>query len=404
MRPAGKIVGVAAVLLLLAARPAQAGAGRDWHLAAMRVPAARTMAEGEGVTVAVLDSGVVAGHPAFRGRVSTGPDLIGGGARPGQPYWGAHGTAMASDVLSVAPRARVLSVRVIWDREDPARDRFDEAVKKWARTREIAPEVKKSQQALARGIRYAVAHGAKVISMSLGTDEWGAFQPYEEDVAAAVGHAVGKGVVLLASSGNGGSSDLADPDANNVVSYPAAYPGVIAVAAMGPDGRRAEFSQVHTYTTIAAPGVDIASASNTGGYRLVNGTSPACALAAGAVALMVSRAPGLSPRQVRRILVDTAIKPSRGYTPFLGHGLIDAEAAVRAAARTRPAETAAAPWEGGERFAMEPVDDRVDHPPVDPVYLAAGGAGAVFGLGCWLGAFFLLRRPRHRRARTSPTG
>ncbi|KAB8175708.1 S8 family serine peptidase [Microbispora catharanthi] len=116
------------------------------------------------------------------------------------------------------------------------------------------------------------------------------------------------------------------------------------VAAMRPDGRRADFSQVHSYTTIAAPGVDIYSASNTGGYQLVDGTSPAYALAAGTVALMMSRAPGLSPRQVRRVLVETAVKPARGYTVFLGRGLINARAAVQAAARAAPDRAAAAPY------------------------------------------------------------
>lgn len=102
----------------------------------------------------------------------------------------------------------------------------------------------------------------------------------------------------------------------------------------------ADYSQVHSYTTIAAPGVDMYSASNMGGYQLVDGTSPAYALAAGTVALMMSRAPGLSPRQVRRVLVETAVKPARGYTVFLGHGLINARAAVQAA----PDRAAAAPY------------------------------------------------------------
>ncbi|SEN00532.1 S8 family serine peptidase [Nonomuraea pusilla] len=119
---------------------------------------------------------------------------------------------------------------------------------------------------------------------------------------------------------------------------------MIGVAAMRPDGRRAGFSQVRSYTTIAAPGVDIFSASNTGGYQLVDGTSPAYALAVGTVALMMSRAPGLSPRQVRRVLVETAVKPARGYTVFPGHGLINARAAVQAAARAAPDRAAAAPY------------------------------------------------------------
>ncbi|MBF8188536.1 S8 family serine peptidase [Nonomuraea sp. K274] len=379
---------LAVPLLLPAAAPVR------WELDVMDVPEAHRVSQGENITVAVLDTGVVAEHPEFKGRVSTGPDLIGGGARPGQSYWGAHGTAMASNVLSVAPKARVLSVRVIWDEEDPARERYEQALKNWTETGTADDAYLESQRALAKGIRYAVGQGAEIISMSLGTDEWGAFQPYEEDVAAAVDHALGKGVILLASSGNGGSTSRLDTEANNVVSYPAAYAGVIGVAAMAPGGQRAGFSQVHTYTSISAPGVDIRSALNTGGYEAVHGTSPACALAAGAVALMLSRNPDLSPRQVRDILVRTATKPEDGYTVFLGHGLVNADAAVRAAGVAKGARIEAVPYKGGEYFGKGPVDSPITHPPISRTYMIAGGVGVGVGLLCFAGAFLLIRRRR----------
>jgi subtilisin family serine protease len=397
MRKVAGAATLAAALILATAAPALAGAPRGWELKVMEVPAANQMAQGKGVTVAVLDTGAVKNHPEFKGRVISGPDFIGGGAKPGQSYWGAHGTAMASDVLSVAPRSRVLSVRVIWDDADPARGRYDEAVRRFSETGKVDEATRESAKALVKGIRYAVGKGAKVISMSLGTDEWGAFAPYEEDVAAAVNYALGKGVVLLASAGNGGSTDRLDTDANNVVSYPAAYPGVIAVAAMAPEGQRAKFSQVHTYNMIAAPGVDIYSARNLGGYKTVAGTSPACALAAGAVALMLSRNPDLTPRQVRDILVQTAKKPPNGYTVFLGHGLVDAGAAVKAAASAKAAKTEAVPYKGKKYFGNGPVGSPVTNPPIDSEYLMAGGVAIGVGLLCLLGAFLLMRRPRARR-------
>ncbi|MGP3932497.1 S8 family serine peptidase [Nonomuraea sp. KM88] len=379
-------------LLLTAAAPARANAPTGWELNVMDVPEAHQSSQGDNITVAVLDTGVVATHPEFKGRVTSGPDFIGGGAKPGQSYWGKHGTAMASNVLSVAPKARVLSVRVIHDDEDPARVDFTEAMKRLAETGKPSKAMLEGQRALSEGIRYAVDKGAKVISMSLGTDERNHFFSYQEDVAAAVDYAIGKGVILLAGAGNGGRPH--DSDSNNIVSYPAAHAGVLGVAAVSPEGRRAEFSQVRSYIAIAAPGVGIRSAHNTGGYRVIQGTSPACALAAGAVALMLSRNPDLSPRQVRDILVRTATKPPNGYTLFLGHGMVNADRAVRAAATTKGAEPKAAAYEGEKHFGDGPVDSPIAHPPLDQEYLVIGGVGLGIGLLCFTGTFFLVRRRR----------
>ncbi|MBE3010814.1 S8 family serine peptidase [Microbispora sp. NEAU-D428] len=364
--------------------PARADAPRDWEAAALRLPEAQRTAQGDGVLVAVLDTGVVAGHPALRGRVTTGPDFIGGGARPGRSYWGEHGTAMASDVLKVAPKARILSVRVLWDHEDPARQR--------ALKMKQDAQTEKAAHALANGIRYAVGKGAKVVSMSLGTDEWAILAGYEEDTAAAVDYAVSKGVTILASSGNGGSTDRLDVDANKRVSYPAAYPGVIGVAALGPDGRRAGFSQVHTYTTIAAPGVGIYSARNLGGYQSVDGTSPACALAAGVVALALSRNPKLTPGQIRAILTRTARHPAGGYDPLVGFGQVDAAAVVAAAGSPGKPAVRAVPYKGKKYFGNGPTDAPTTHPPIDTGYLLIGGGAGAAGLLLLFVAFLLFRR------------
>ncbi|MEV1199387.1 S8 family peptidase [Microbispora rosea] len=378
---------LAAVLAVTGtAVPAWADAPRDWEVAALRLPEAHRTAQGDGVLVAVLDTGVVARHPALGGRVTTGRDFIGGGARLGQSYWGEHGTAMASDVLKVAPKARILSVRVIWDDDDPARRR--------ALKMKQDAQAEKAAHALANGIRYAVGKGAKVISMSLGTDEWAILSGYEEDTAAAVDYAVSKGVTILASSGNGGSTDPLEKDANNSVSYPAAYPGVIGVAALGPDGRRADFSQVHTYTTIAAPGVGIHSARNLGGYASVSGTSPACAIAAGVVALALSLNPKLTPGQIRGILTRTARHPAGGYDPFVGFGQVDAAAVVAAAGSPGKPALRAVPYKGKEYFGDGPADAPMTHPPIDTGYLAIGGGAGAVGLLFLLVAVLFFRRPK----------
>ncbi|MGO4429326.1 S8 family serine peptidase, partial [Streptomyces sp. MCAF7] len=152
-----------------------------------------------GVTVAVLDTGVDDQHPDLAGQVLTGKDMVGFGAGRGDRAWARHGTAMAgiiaghghgasgSDgVKGVAPEAKILPVRVILEEDDPAR--------KKARTQRGG--------ALANGIRWAVDHGADVINLSLGDDSKSAHPEPAED--AAVQYALRKGVVVVASAGNGG--------------------------------------------------------------------------------------------------------------------------------------------------------------------------------------------------------
>jgi type VII secretion-associated serine protease mycosin len=335
----GRGVAAAAVLsglvlaCLAAADPAAADSVRDneWALGALQVPQAWAMTKGEGVTVAVLDSGVDAGHPDLSGQVTAGPDLAGGDARPGDPFWGQHGTAMASaiaghghgpaggaGVIGVAPAAKLLSVRVTWDNNDPIRNLP-------AAARAAAGAT--SSNPVADGIRYAVDHGAQVINMSFGEAETSATGVAETD--AAVQYAIGRGVVLVASTGNGAQT-------NNAAELPAALPGVIAVAATDRAGHRATFSTHQWTTSVAAPGVEVIEAQAGGGYLVGDGTSPAAALVSGVVALIRSRFPKLTPAQVRDVLQRTASRPSGGYTEDLGWGVVQAAAALRMASTVTP--------------------------------------------------------------------
>ena len=130
--------------------------------------AAWSVTRGAGVTVAVIDSGVNPDVSDLSGSVITGPDYTGVSTSPASRNWGVHGTWMASliaghghdgglsGVVGIAPAARILSIRVIPDRGDPHYSQYE---------REQETVI---QQSLADGIRYAVAHGAQVISMSIG--------------------------------------------------------------------------------------------------------------------------------------------------------------------------------------------------------------------------------------------
>src|SRR5262249_18384603 len=241
----GSVSALAAVattiaLPMAAAGPASADLVRQrqgWVLSALDVPAAWRSTHGGGVVVAVIDSGVDPSVSDLRGSVRPGPDYTGVKTAPSNPNWGAHGTWMASliaghghgrgasdGILGVAPKARILSIRVITDRPDPGYSRFRHE-KPW-----------RGQHALAKAIRFAARRGVQVISMSLGYGEWSL------DVRSALQHALSHGIVVVASSGNLGNTHFAQKHGIAPYSFPADYPGVIGVATVTQAGQPAYIS------------------------------------------------------------------------------------------------------------------------------------------------------------------
>ncbi|GHF21274.1 type VII secretion-associated serine protease mycosin [Streptomyces griseoluteus] len=318
---------LAAGLALLPAATAHADSIRaqQWALSALHLDEAWRTTRGQGVTVAVLDTGVEDDHPDLAGNVLPGKDMVGFGAGPGDRAWARHGTAMAgiiaghghgpgdgAGIMGVAPRAKILPVRVILEDKDPAR----------AKARVTRGN------ALADGIRWAADHGADVINLSLGDDSDSAHPEAGED--EAVQYALGKGVVVVASAGNGG-------DKGDHVSYPAAYPGVIAVTAVDRYGTRASFSTRRWYAAVSAPGVDVVIADPDHRYYEGWGTSAASAFVSGAAALLKADRPKLTPAQVKKVLEDTARDaPTGGRDDSRGFGMIDPAAALKAATTLQP--------------------------------------------------------------------
>ncbi|CAL9546382.1 hypothetical protein SUDANB58_04356 [Streptomyces sp. enrichment culture] len=375
---------LAVSLTVAGASTASAALPKGWELPAMSVPAAQSVSRGEGVTVAVLDTGIRTDHPELKHRAKEGPDFLGGGDDKSEPWYGGHGTAMTSSVLDVAPEAEVLGLRVIRDPEDPAYQTPEEAMEQGGSS--------DNGRAIAQAITYATDHGADVISMSLGSGS--VWNTLDKDDVAAVEYALSKGVVLLAAAGNEGNVEKGE---DNIISYPAAYPGVIGVAAALPDGSRASFSSVHSYVDIAAPGVDINAAdSRSSGRKPGDGTSTACALAAGVSALIVSKYPDLAPRQVAQVLKETASHGSSGPTVETGYGMVDADAALKAAARLTP-QKAVPIGEAGAGTHFGPGDDgtpKMVSQGLDPAYFGIAAAGAFVALVTMLGGFLLLRSGR----------
>jgi len=207
---------------------------------------------GRGVTVAVLDSGVVS-HPTFFEGQVTHVDLV----NDGQPFDG-HGTAIASLIVGsldgaqgVAPAANILDVRIAGA---GGSDSFQ----------------------LARGIQTAVERGAQIINVSMGS--YGDSPVVAEAVKSALEH----GVIVVASVGN---------DSAAVKNWPAAYPGVISVSGVDANGQLAYYSN-SGQPTLAAPGVGIPSAfaqANKAYLAVGDGTSQAAALVSGAAAAILSQ-------------------------------------------------------------------------------------------------------------------
>jgi subtilisin family serine protease len=330
---AGFLLALTAAVAIAAADtagPASADSVRDaqqWVLGAVNAPAAWPVTQGQGVVVAVIDSGVNPSVSDLAGSVVSGPNLSGVKTRPANPDWGIHGTWMASliaghghgvdsGVSGVAPKAKVLSIRVLPDRKDPAYAQY---------RREPASS---GQRALAKAIRYAVAHRVSVISMSLG------YGSSSRIVRSALQDAIEHKIVVVASSGNSGESPSDRQRAHAPYSFPADYPGVLGVAAIDQAGNPAKFSSDNLSVQVAAPGVQVPAQGNDGQYWLVSGTSPACALTSGVAALIKSVHPRMPPALViRAITSSTQHRPPGGYDDRVGFGTVNAAAALTAAAR-----------------------------------------------------------------------
>lgn len=364
-------------------------------LRAIDVPQAWRLTKGKGVTVGVLDTGTDPSTPDLTRSVTTGPDYIAGVDPRGYQPPHLHGTYIASiiaghgsgpgraeGIIGVAPEAKILSVRVVVDTQEPGFQAFDRGAHYY--------------NSIAKGIFYAVRHGAGVINMSLGS-----IVP-TPDMRKAVAFAISHGVVVVASAGNNGVKHAGFTP----YSYPAAFTGVISVAAVNASGQRASFSDDNASVLVSAPGVDVPGAVPGGEYVIGSGTSPASAFVAGIAALIRARFPTLTPALVTQAIVtSTRHKPRGGYNTSVGFGEVDARAALAAAARLTGARAVGLPpsahFDGGSSgpIAVTHRDYRLA-----AILLAIAIASAVgFGFAATaLGRRTFSRRGRHEEA-ASPT-
>lgn len=295
---------VLAAALVVPASPAHADRIRSdqWHLQYLKVAEAHRITQGEGVVVAVPDTGVDP-HPDLRNNLLKGTDIIAGGTGDGRQDRNSHGTGMAgliaahgqqggNGALGVAPKALILPVATS-SRENQG----------------VADD-------LAAGIEYATREGADVISVS---SVGGASIRLQRAVDAALQ----ANIIVVAAAGN-------NPQ-DYVVGYPARHPGVIAVGGVDRRGNHAAVSVTGPEVDVVAPATDIYSTSIDGKYRKGTGTSDSTAIVAGAAALIRAKYPFLPVAEVEHRLTATAVdKGAPGRDDEYGHGVIDLVAALTA--------------------------------------------------------------------------
>jgi subtilisin family serine protease len=370
---------------------------------------------GAGVTVAVLSTGVDATHPDLTANVITGPDYSDSGATSGGPFWGEEGTAVASmiaahghgpggaeGITGIAPGARILSIRVTLEFDDPRNA-----------NNSIGSHL---TSAIAAGISYAVSHGASVIALPLDPGTLGPLSAGDQSAAggsaaeqAAVRAALADNVVLVAPAGDNAMSTAG-------ANYPAAYPGVIAVGATDQAGQLEMFSSTRPYVALTAPGGDLTVAAPGGGYATIKTTDMSAALVAGVAALIRARYPRLSAAQVAQAIEQGTTRPPAGSTvpAGTGAGALNAASALRRAAAV--AATLSSPAQLGSTGSAAAKPATGAAPPVANGArsgLAHSGLGAeaksvlrdvAIGAGVLivvLSSLLLLARSRRRRARAA---
>ena len=270
-----------------------------WHLQTLGAPTAWAIAKGDGVIVAVLDSGVDGTHPDLKPQLVPGWNVRDNNSDTSDVY--GHGTEVAGvvgaasnnglGVTSIAWNTKIMPIRV--------------------------SETNGSTylSVLANGIVYAADHGAKIANCSFASVSG------SPTVQNAANYMRSKGGLVVVAAGNsGGYVDTANSSS------------LISVSATDSNDSLTSWSSYGPYVDVSAPGEGIWSTTRGGGYAAVSGTSFASPVVAGVLALMESANPALTNVQLESLLKSTAVdRGTPGYDIYYGYGRVNAAAAVTAA-------------------------------------------------------------------------
>ncbi|MBK3544500.1 MULTISPECIES: S8 family serine peptidase [unclassified Streptomyces] len=291
------------VVFVGVAQPAAADTqSKQWYLSAMQAEDMWKVTTGEGIKVAVVDTGVNSSTPSLQGQILKGVDVTGAPGDETDDYHG-HGTTMAELIAGtgkggglkgLAPGAKIIPVRM-------------SDVDFMAKRKTVISDS-------ADAIRAAADSDARIISMSFGSES-----PTRQEREAAK-YAESRGKLFLASVGNDGNKE-------NTRGYPASYPGVVGVASADRNGKVSDYSQHSDSVDVASPGSDVPSWCDNSFKSYCDGdggTSAATAIASASAALVWSLHPDWTANQVLNVLFDTAGRDWKDgeRSEYLGHGLI----------------------------------------------------------------------------------
>jgi len=277
-----------------------------WHLPKIQAPVAWDSSLGNGVTIAILDTGIDAGHTDLTGKLVTGWNSVSNNTDTTDiDSINGHGTAVAGaaaaatnnglGVSGIAWDARIMPVRITNDPNGYAM--FSD---------------------IARGLTWVADQGVRIANISFDVNK-------SSTVISAAQYLYGKGGLTVVAASNSGS----DPGYSD-------SPYLISVSATDSNDVKASWSAYGYYVDVAAPGVDIWTTTKGGGYGRGNGTSYASPITAGVVALMMEANPTLSPAILEQILEGTAKDlGAAGWDTYYGYGRVDAAAAVQSAKLTQ---------------------------------------------------------------------
>jgi len=300
-----------------------------WHLPKIGAPSAWDYAQGNPVTIAILDSGVDTTHPDLQPQLVPGWNFYDNNNNVSDVY--GHGTSVAGvaaaagnnaiGVASVSFKSRIMPMRIT----DTAGYGYFSM--------------------MASALTWAADNGARVANISFRDVST------SSTVDNAAQYMRSKGGVVVISGGNTGALKT-DPQRASLT----------AVAATDSSDARAGFSSWGDHIDVAAPGVSVWTTTRGGGYGPFSGTSAASPVVAGVYALMMSAKPALQPATLDGILFSTAQDlGTTGYDQYFGAGRVNAAAAVSKALQTSTADTqsptvAITSPTGGTAAGLVPVD------------------------------------------------